>query len=145
MHTRIPRVRVFLAALALFATASAPRAASAAEITGAVTGCTGEHTVYIALYGSDIFDGGEAVDQVVRAPRDVANGRAAFVLRGEPGWYTIAVYEDRNGNRELDMGLLGPKEPAAFHRPHTRFGPPRFDSLRFELHSDQHGIEIPLP
>ena len=54
------------------------------------------------------------------------------------GAYALAVYQDSNGNGELDSSFLGvPKEPYGFStNPDATFGPPAYDACRFELSND---------
>jgi len=54
----------------------------------------------------------------------------------KPGRYALSVIHDENGNGKLDTWLGIPREGFGFSRnPTVRFGPPRFDRVRFDLGS----------
>lgn len=63
-----------------------------------------------------------------------------------PATYAIIVYQDLNGNGEIDMNRLGvPTEPYGFsNNARSAFGPPGFRKARITLESDglSHVIEI---
>lgn len=51
-----------------------------------------------------------------------------------PGRYALAVIHDENGNAKLDTFAGIPREGFGFSRnPAIRFGPPKFNSARFEI------------
>ena len=51
-----------------------------------------------------------------------------------PGTWALAVIHDENGNGRLDKFMAIPREGFGFSRnPRIRFGPPRFDEVRFEV------------
>lgn len=53
-----------------------------------------------------------------------------------PGTYAIAVMHDENGNGRLDTVLGIPREGFGFSRnPGLGFGPPSFDSVRFQVNA----------
>jgi uncharacterized protein (DUF2141 family) len=60
--------------------------------------------------------------------------------------YAVIVYQDVNGNRELDMRLLGmPKEPVGVSNDaRGRMGPPAFASASFVFDGNVTTIEITL-
>jgi uncharacterized protein (DUF2141 family) len=71
--------------------------------------------LYVALYKEpDTFPkkGKEAMGQVVEATGE----RVTVVFRSiPPGMYAVAIFQDLNGNGELDKGFFGnPKEPFGF-------------------------------
>jgi uncharacterized protein (DUF2141 family) len=61
-----------------------------------------------------------------------------------PGTYAIAVYHDRNGNRELDMRRLGgPKEPFGFSNDaRGLFRPPSFDDAKISVELERYEVEV---
>ena len=63
-----------------------------------------------------------------------------------PGIYAVAVYEDLNGNHNLDHNFIGiPREPVgASNNPSARFGPPHFDECSFYLGDTAQTITITL-
>jgi len=63
-------------------------------------------------------------------------GETTVSVKGVPnGVWAVLVYQDENGNGELDRNLIGmPKEPYGFSRDaRGRFGPPGFDDAAFEV------------
>ncbi|MEP1096469.1 MAG: DUF2141 domain-containing protein [Cyclobacteriaceae bacterium] len=77
---------------------------------------------------------------------DVKDSRVPFKLESLPsGDYAIVIFQDLNGNKELDTNFMGiPKEPYGFsNNPSTRFGPPSFEGASFKVGSDTEiGIEL---
>jgi len=63
-----------------------------------------------------------------------------------PGIYAVAVYEDLNGNHNLDHNFIGiPREPVGVsNNPSARFGPPHFDECSFYLGDTAQTITITL-
>jgi len=53
------------------------------------------------------------------------------------GTYAISVYQDENGNGELDRNFIGiPKEPIAFGNNYKPFGDPDFEPASISFDSD---------
>ncbi|MFD1873449.1 DUF2141 domain-containing protein [Hymenobacter bucti] len=51
------------------------------------------------------------------------------VLAVPPGAYAISIFQDTNGNGELDQNFVGiPKEPIGFGNNYHPFGKPKFES-----------------
>ena len=68
--------------------------------------------------------------------RSVPAGQAGSIrLAGvAPGAWALSVIHDENGNGRLDRFMAIPREGFGFSRnPRIRFGPPRFDEVRFEV------------
>lgn len=68
--------------------------------------------------------------------RSVPAGQAGSIhLAGvAPGTWALSVIHDENGNGRLDRFLAVPREGFGFSRnPRIRFGPPRFEEVRFEV------------
>jgi uncharacterized protein (DUF2141 family) len=79
----------------------------------------------------------------------VSSGESSLIIdAGElaPGRYAVSVYQDVNGNRKLDSGLMGiPKEPVgASNNPKPRFGPPHFGDCAFSMGIADEKIVIAL-
>ena len=54
-----------------------------------------------------------------------------------PGEYAIKVLHDINNNRKMDFSIFGlPKEKYAVSGKKNRFGPPKFESMKFFLEKD---------
>ena len=61
-----------------------------------------------------------------------------------PGSYALAVYQDVDGNGELDRNALGlPTEPYGFSNDIGRLGPPRFAQALFRMDGDM-AIEVEI-
>lgn len=62
------------------------------------------------------------------------------------GSYAVAIYQDVNGNGQLDKGMFGiPSEPFAFSnnfRP--KFGGPSFEKCKFDFNKDNQAIQIEM-
>lgn len=87
----------------------------------------------VALFDEAGWDGTEPV-----ATRDVDIAAATAEVTFDalsPGRYGLKIYQDVNGNGELDRGMMGiPKEPYGFSNDApTPFGPPRFESAAIDL------------
>jgi len=62
-------------------------------------------------------------------------GKVGYYFRGvKPGVYGVRCFLDRNGNRRLDRGLLGPQEPWGMSfRGKWSWGIPRFSQISFRV------------
>ncbi len=72
--------------------------------------------------------------------------KVSYEFRDLPvGSYAVVVYQDLNGNRDLDTNWMKiPKEPYGFsNNPSTTFGPPSFEKASFMVSKD-HNIEVRL-
>jgi uncharacterized protein (DUF2141 family) len=69
--------------------------------------------------------------------RSIAATAGAVRFTGiEPGGYALSIFHDENRNGRLDTFVGIPREGFGFSRnPVVRFGPPRFDQVRFNLAS----------
>ena len=53
------------------------------------------------------------------------------------GTYALSVYQDVNGNGELDTNFMGiPKEPIAFGNNFKPFGKPKFEDASFQFDAE---------
>lgn len=67
--------------------------------------------------------------------RTIQTGAGPIRFTGiPPGDYALSVFHDENRNGKLDTLLGIPREGFGFSRnPVVRFGPPRFDQVRFQI------------
>ena len=68
--------------------------------------------------------------------RSVGAAQAGSIRLGgvAQGTYALAVIHDENSNGRLDKFMGIPREGFGFSRnPRIRFGPPRFDEVRFDV------------
>ena len=79
-------------------------------------------------------------DADARALRiSVAAGEASELRLADvpAGRYALSLIHDENGNGKLDTFAMVPREGFGFSgNPPIRFGPPRFDEVRFQLSGD---------
>lgn len=146
------RTAVFAIAAGLFAAGPAladqgcagTRAPTSTKLTVQVTGvspATGE--VAITIYPDDkrrfLAKGGKLARQRVRAAGTV---RACFWV--PQGSYAVAVYHDRDGDRDFDRTLVGlPAEGFGFSNdPETKTGLPSLSAVRFRLGAGERLVPI---
>ncbi len=70
--------------------------------------------------------------------------KATFAFENVPaGTYAIMVFQDVDGNGELNMGMFGPKEPwGNYRKKRPRFRGPKFSEMAFEVKEDITDIRI---
>jgi uncharacterized protein (DUF2141 family) len=107
--------------------------AAAADLTVRIAGIeTASGTVHIAVFDA----GGWAENEAAAGGTVAAEEGAELTLTGlQPGAYGIKVYQDVDGNGELNLGMWRiPTEPYGFSNgAPARMGPPKFDKAGFEL------------
>ena len=131
------KARALLVMASLTVTAEAdPRAVA---LSGRITGASGHHPVYVALWRSDGF-----LDRPARQLRLEPGASLVFKFEVIPGSWALSAFEDRNGNGVLDMGLFGPQEPNGFCRRFTAWRKPRFDDVAFPIERDTPDANIAL-
>ncbi len=64
--------------------------------------------------------------------------KASFAFKDIPGGiYGIRVFQDVDGNKNLNIGLFGPTEPWGMYRPsRPQFRGPTFEEIAFEVRRD---------
>ena len=67
--------------------------------------------------------------------RTILSAREPIRITGmNRGTYALTIFHDENGNGKLDTLFGIPREGFGFSRnPVVRFGPPRFDQVRFQI------------
>ena len=103
--------------------------------------------VVLALTTADNFDEPDAsLGGILFAVDQPEDGTDAYAFRFEdvaPGRYALKGYLDTNGNRQLDVGMFGPREPWITYRDERfTFRAPRFEDVSFELLEDLTGIVL---
>lgn len=140
-HASYRTLCLLLASLLVIASCVAPRKEHTGSIEGPHTLSIGVHNIeccdyplYVGVYASRSRWLKE--DGMVRARIIIAEGdREVVEIHGLPeGDYAVAVYQDMNGNRQLDrwFGLV-PREPYGFSNDVGRFGPPSFNSATVSI------------
>lgn len=62
-----------------------------------------------------------------------------------PGKYAVSVFQDIDGNAELDTNFIGyPKEPFGFSAPMGKFGPPDFNEAAIAVSGGEFSVEVSL-
>ena len=114
----------------------------------------------LTLIVSDTVESGDVRVAVFSNQTDFENGDSFFAVSSpaslsetkleikdlSPGNYGIALFQDLNGNEQLDRNLFGvPTEPYGFSQnPVILFSAPRFDEFEFELTGDPLVLNITL-
>jgi uncharacterized protein (DUF2141 family) len=120
-------------------TASAVGQQSTVTISGRITGATGNHPVYVALW-----DGAGLLNHPWQSIKIAAHGAAEFQFQVPPGNWAVSAYEDENENGKLDMGIFGPKEPSGFWRAFHGWHKPRFSEVSSVVAKDVVAADIQL-
>jgi uncharacterized protein (DUF2141 family) len=73
-------------------------------------------------------------------------GVVALIRKLEPGEYAVSVYQDLNGNGQIDRSMFGiPKEPnGASNNAREKLGPPKFEQAKFKVGSADLTISLTL-
>lgn len=108
-----------------------------------VRGVTAQGALHVALYTP-----AEPFASAQTAFRRMIIDRPPYTAHFDPlptGQYAVALFQDRNGNGELDTNFFGaPVEPYGFsNNVRPRFSQPGFEACRFDLNASQR-IEIRL-
>ena len=104
-------------------------------VTVTVNGVQQDGTVYVALQDESIFGSAEASYGTTMDPAMMTGDSAEVVIPDvAPGRYAIAVFQDTNGNGQLDLGTNGiPTEPWALSNSAGTTGAPSFDDASMEF------------
>jgi uncharacterized protein (DUF2141 family) len=114
---------------------------SGVEISVTIPNVPGDKgKVMISLYNQDNF----LREPLQKATSAVENNRASVVFKNvEPGTYAIAAFHDKNENGKIDMDEQGrPVEAYGVSNNPMSFGPPQWNSARFEVGTDPLEFEI---
>ncbi len=148
---RLERHRIAIALVGfLLVVASVAVPAEEHRVSGRVEGIEQEGRLFVAVFEKrGRFINKETTDDYVagRVYEVDSTDVVVYRLRGVPsGTYVLLAFLDTNDNEELDMGILGPREPWGIYNPDERslVGRPRFDAFSFELSSDMRGADVRL-
>lgn len=109
-------------------------AAQAADLTITVTKAATGAVRGMVFRDADSFDRRDS--PVAKFSQHPANGTVVVRIADlPPGRYAVALYQDSNGNEELDKSFIGvPTEPYGFSNDASApFGPPDFDQAAFTI------------
>ena len=88
--------------------------------------------VYIAVY--DSAKAFQAEEPCAKFRRESGSGVISIETRLSEGFYRVSVFQDENGNGNLDTGLFGiPKEPFGISNYKGRGIPGSFDKLKIQV------------
>ena len=128
-----PRKSRLLFALAFAGVVFVTPVLAGSAVTVKVVGITSvQGSMMIALYDEKGWSGAA----IARAKVAVSGNTITAVLPAlAPGRYGIKLYQDINGNGEMDTNLVGfPTEPVGFSNDAPiRFGPPAFTDAGFDV------------
>lgn len=98
-------------------------------------------TILGGLHTSDTFMKGEGV---LNAMTPAIAGEVTLTFENvEAGTYAIIVIHDVNDNKQMDMEANGmPKESYGTSGEMNMYGPPSFDTAKFELTGEDHEFRI---
>lgn len=113
--------------------------ANTVPLSGKVTGGSGKHTIYIALWDEHSF-----LNKPVQQIRITPGASPDFRFDVTPGRWALSAFEDKNEDGVLDMGLFGPTEPSGFWHAFHAWRKPRFNDVAVQIDRDVSGIEIKL-
>lgn len=109
------------------------------EISGRVSGGSGKHTIFVALWDSEGF-----LTKPVKHVRIDPQAAAVFHFSVPAGMWAVSAFEDENDNGVLDMGRFGPKEPSGFWRAFQGWRKPRFRDVAVSVDHNIDAANITL-
>ena len=104
--------------------------------------------IYVSLISKDIAEkeGATTPFRMILeiGEKELAAKKAAFSFDNVPaGTYAIRVFQDVNGNGDLDMGSFGPKEPWGNYRDaRPKFRAPKFEEMAFDVKETMKDIVV---
>ena len=135
-----------IAALGLVACGAETYDAPVDGVTVTITSIEDSGTLYVALQDESIFGEANATYGATVEPSTVVDGTVdVFIPDVAAGTYAVAVFQDVNGNAQLDMGDNGvPGEPWALSYGAGTQGVPNFDDAKIEMDGKGDTVSITL-
>lgn len=97
--------------------------------------------VYFALYNSEEQFNKKITFQALSS--DIMNNKTEVLFINVPiGEYAITCYHDSNDNKQMDFDNFMPMEDYGCSNNPTSYGPPRFESSKFEVKDSDLLLEI---
>ena len=109
------------------------------NLSGNVSGGSGKHVIFVALWQSDGF-----LKHPVQQVRIEPHAEPHFQFQVPVGRWAVSAFEDANDNGILDMGAFGPKEPSGFWHPFHKWRKPRFDDVAVQIDRNTADADIKL-
>lgn len=121
--------------------------ATAQDATGATVTVTVENvlsdggTILAGLHTADTFMKGQGV---ANAMAPATKGEVTLTFENvQPGTFAIMVMHDKNDNMRMDMEANGmPKESYGMTGPMESYGPPTFETAKFEVNGEDQEFRI---
>ncbi|MFO8063735.1 MAG: DUF2141 domain-containing protein [Spirochaetota bacterium] len=120
-------------------------------VSGTVSGIEEKGTLFVVIVDRQRWDDptgsetDEGYAQGFSADVDDQESISYSLEDVPPGTYAIRAFIDTNDNEDLDMGMLGPREPWGVYRATGRVvGPPRFEELSFTVDEDVRDADFEL-
>ncbi|NJB72107.1 uncharacterized protein (DUF2141 family) [Saonia flava] len=100
-----------------------------------------EGKVMVSLHTADTFMKGPGIQNVESV---IENGKVTFTIENvAPGNYAIMALHDANENRRMDFDAAGmPQEHYGMSNNPMSYGPPTFESAKFEVTNTDMDLEI---
>ena len=110
-------------------------------VSGTIIGCSTKHAVHVLIYEESGFKGMNHSQENIYEPSKSGTCDVAWSMEVPTGPYTLASYEDKNGNGKFDLFFFIPLEPAGFYQ-FSGKGKPKFDKMKIDVDKDIDNIEI---
>ncbi len=138
------RLAIIGASLAACLAGAAASAEGTGTLTVRFTGLveTGGVLIMTLADSRELYESEKQALRIARIPVDGVEAVAVFegLAAGE---YAVKAFHDANENRELDIGLMGPKEKYGFSNNVMGFlGPPDYDDAKFAFDGSELVIDI---
>jgi uncharacterized protein (DUF2141 family) len=100
--------------------------------------------IRLAFYSSqENFENEKPLFVKTISKKEISKGTLSATYTLQPGTYGIAMLDDENGNKEMDYGLVMPKEGFGFSDYyHTGMSRPTFSDFKFTLKNEAKAIQI---
>jgi len=104
-------------------------------VTVSITNIQENGTLYVALQDEEIFGTANATYGATAESSAVRNGTLdVFIPDVDAGTYAVAIFQDTNGNGQMDVGENGvPTEPWALSYGAGTQGAPKFDDAKIAI------------
>lgn len=115
-------------------------------VTVTITNIESDGTIYVALQEESIFGTADATYGATVEASAVRDGKVeVFIDDVEAGTYAVAVFQDTNGNGQMDVGSNGvPTEPWALSYGAGTQGAPKFADAKITMTGEGDTTSITL-
>ncbi|MDF1517268.1 MAG: DUF2141 domain-containing protein [Lutibacter sp.] len=140
MQQVILAIALFISSMIFAQTATNKPEEGISVTVSAVNALSDNGTVKFALYDEENF----MKQPIVSKSASVENRKSTVLFENVPeGNYAIICFHDENDNNQLDFEESGrPKESYGLSNNKMNFGPPEFESAKFEVKSNALILEI---